>query len=200
MKTRSKYSTITLGNNSSLHIAYFSDNTPLLTNCDILTHQEQVTYNLRGGDKRKEEYLLVRWLAKEAVGETILYKDNGAPYILNNRLYISISHCPDAVILMVSSSPCGVDIERIDRNFERAANRFITSQDLPITDKKHQAWYWCTKEAVFKAHSGSIKNILSDIVIEGLKGNKVYSTVDKKSIVTSIIYRDSLIISHTIIK
>ena len=192
------YSSITLSHNASIYIAYFSQNSLLLTNSEVLTTKEAKHYGELKNGKRKEEFLLVRWLAKEVLSSTILYKESGSPYLSNND-EISISHCADAVVIMVSNSPCGVDVENINRNFKKVAKRIVTPNDRPITEDGHLAEYWCTKEAIYKAFDGDINDILSDIVIEDVIGAQIHARVDHMAIIANIIYVDSLIISYTII-
>ena len=196
---RMDYSTITIDCNTKLYIANFSENRVLLEDSSVLTKYELCEYNKFVNNRRKEEYLLVRWLTKEVLNTTILYRDNGAPY-LSTSDKISISHCSDAVVIMVSAFRCGVDVEIVNRDFERAAPRFITSNDRPITDKKQLAEYWCSKEAIYKAYSGDISDILSDIVIVGVEEASVSARVYNKEVKASVIYINTLIISYTTIK
>ena len=81
---------------------------------------------------RRAERLAWRRLLRRVAGEwcKISYNEQGAPCISNSQYrHISVSHCADCVALLLSDKPCGVDIERTERNFERVAAKYITAAE-----------------------------------------------------------------------
>ena len=52
---------------------------------------------------------------------------------------------------MLGDSPCGIDVERVDRNFGRVMSRYMTSAEASLSGQEHwPAVVWCAKEALFK--------------------------------------------------
>lgn len=156
-------------------------------------------------DKRKQEWLAVRLLLKEltasssrqtaatgqvaatgqaietglnikaAVGPTIDYYENGAPYLRDLPLHISISHTTGyaAVIVSPETSP-GIDIEYRSNRAWRLRDKFMSPQEqalltsLPAEQPDHirpsdtttntktskradlATLCWCAKETAYK--------------------------------------------------
>ena len=90
----------------------------------------------------------------------------GEPPTLQDGLgYLSLSHCPDALLLGCSKQPIGVDLERRDRMIpatailnrsygrgERERLQHLRAEDLRQAVLKH----WLIKEASIKWQQGSI--------------------------------------------
>lgn len=108
--------------------------------------------------KRRAERLAWRQLLrKEVESAQIEYLQSGAPIIRNSQFrHISVSHCSDCVAVALSTGPCGVDIERTNRNFARVAERYITSEEQALLATYHTtvelqlAIGWCAKECAYK--------------------------------------------------
>lgn len=80
--------------------------------------------------------------------------------------YHSISHCPAVGVLVLSSHPIGVDVEKTARVELKIVARVSSSQELVITPSP--ASLWCAKEAAFKAlRPYQQPSVISDISIEG---------------------------------
>ena len=77
-----------------------------------------------------------------------------------------MSHCADCVALLLSDKPCGVDVERVERNFERVARKYISDAEregLPVDSPLKMAAVWCAKEALYKMMSREGVDFLRDI-------------------------------------
>lgn len=111
-------------------------------------------------------------------GLRIEYSAAGAPSLKDfPSLNISVSHCRDMVAVAVSHvgptvgsglcrGACGVDIERADRNFERAASRYITAEERTLSsDPRLPAAVWCAKECLFKMRGRKGLDLLRDIAV-----------------------------------
>ena len=107
---------------------------------------------------------MLRSLEPEAVVE---YQPSGKPQILNSQYqHISVSHCRGLVAVALSQRPCGVDVERTDRNFERVKSRYMTEQEhLLSTHKDWAAVVWCAKEALYKLAGREGVDFLRDVII-----------------------------------
>lgn len=93
----------------------------------------------------------------EAEGIIIEYDPQGAPIIKNSQYkHISVSHCRDCVAVLLTMSPCGVDIECRDRRFSAIAERYLTEEEHLIASKANfdrqtfLALAWSAKEALYK--------------------------------------------------
>jgi phosphopantetheinyl transferase len=108
-------------------------------------------------ESRKTEWLAVRVLLKELLGEetVIAYHPNGAPYLPGKELAISISHTKGYVaVLLPDTPPAGIDIEYRANRILNIRSRFLSSEEDSHIDPAHEAdhllIYWCAKEALFK--------------------------------------------------
>ena len=97
----------------------------------------------------------------------VSYLSNGKPEIRNSQYrHISVSHSRDYVAVALSQEPCGVDVERIDRNFERVKSRYMTAAEALLSDDaRWSAVVWCAKEALYKYAGREGVDFLRDIVI-----------------------------------
>ncbi|MDR1160819.1 MAG: 4'-phosphopantetheinyl transferase superfamily protein [Tannerellaceae bacterium] len=108
-------------------------------------------------ESRKTEWLAVRVLLKELLGEetTIAYHPNGAPYLPERALTISISHTKSYVaVLLLDTPPAGIDIEYRANRILKIRRRFLSPEEDSHIDPAHEAdhllIHWCAKEALFK--------------------------------------------------
>lgn len=108
-------------------------------------------------EKRRQEWLASRVLLKELLGREvrIAYHSNGAPYLPDVSLHISISHTKDyAAVLLQSQPSAGIDIEYRSPRVLKIRSRFMNEQEEAGIDYAHEIEYslihWCAKEALFK--------------------------------------------------
>jgi phosphopantetheinyl transferase len=108
-------------------------------------------------EKRKQEWLAARVLLKELLGEEALigYRPNGAPYLPEKNMHISISHTNGyAAVSLNPDSPAGIDIEYRSDRILKVRSRFMSEEEDAAVDPEHEAdhllVYWCVKEALFK--------------------------------------------------
>ena len=83
-------------------------------------------------EKRKQEWLAVRVLLKEILGEEkeIAYHPSGKPFLKDNSLHISFSHTHGYVaVALHPSAEVGVDIEQYGTRVQRVASRFIREDE-----------------------------------------------------------------------
>lgn len=107
--------------------------------------------------KRKKEWLAVRLLL-EAAGCTkhqFRYNQVGQPCIDHPSYQsISISHSSNLVgIFLHSDYTTGLDIENEDRNFARVEAKYLSEAETKLakTIPNGYGWFWCIKEAAYKA-------------------------------------------------
>lgn len=121
---------------------------------------------------RRAERLAWRRTLRRIAGEEceVSYTKQGAPRITNSRFeHISVSHCADCVAVLLAESPCGVDVERTNRNFERVASRYITPKEQALSaDERASAAIWSAKEALYKMQGREGVDFLRDMEIVSL--------------------------------
>lgn len=120
------------------------------------THFTNSNYLRYTSDRRKTEWLATRIMVRELIGDNfkIEYNENNKPLISHNLYkHISISHSEKYVVVNLSTeTENGIDIEKINRNFEAIKKRYLADNELidVETDGSLPCLYWCAKEAVFK--------------------------------------------------
>ncbi len=119
--------------------------------------------------KRRSEYLSWRALVRRELGldAQIAYNEVGAPIITNYPLYISVSHCPERIAVVMSDRRCAVDVEPLGRDFSRVASRCMSEDEQNLSDDPLlPAALWCAKEALYK-YAGEVElDLLRDLHIE----------------------------------
>lgn len=118
---------------------------------------------------RRAERLAWRALVREAAGiePRVEYDAAGAPRLTDiPDMNISVSHCRDMVAAALSHGLCGVDAERLDRNFDRVAPRYLTASERRLScDGRLAAVVWCAKECLFKMQGHEGLDLLRDIEV-----------------------------------
>ena len=82
-----------------------------------LSQSELVRYSKISNKTRKLQYLLAHAIVFDTCGENVIVDKNGVPTIKNG--FVSIAHRDNLVIVAISNSPVGIDIENtsINRDF-----------------------------------------------------------------------------------
>ncbi|MCL2651455.1 MAG: 4'-phosphopantetheinyl transferase superfamily protein [Candidatus Azobacteroides sp.] len=108
-------------------------------------------------ESRKKEWLTVRVLLKEMLGEEkeILYTSTGKPYLSDNSYQISISHTKGFVaIALHPEMGIGIDIEHISPRIHKIRSRFMNEKEEANLDEEHEEvhllLHWSAKESLFK--------------------------------------------------
>lgn len=178
---------------------------PLLSEeqCKEIVRAEDLAFVAQFPAKsRREEILTWRALLYKKLAERVVieYDQNGAPYILGSTLNIGVSHTKGCVAIVISDSPCAVDIENSGRDLSYAATRFITPQENKLLSIPHALTIiWCAKECYYKLCRDTSLNIFTDIVVTSidLQQNRV-TVVDSKGRNTtlSITFYDEYIVVY----
>lgn len=123
--------------------------------------------------KRRLEYLASRCALNELVGseQHVCYHPNGAPYLANNPLNISISHTGHyALVAIHPTDKVGIDIERIGDKVGRVRHKFLSREELDAIDarseKIHLTILWAAKEAMYKVMDVETVEFTEQIRIE----------------------------------
>ncbi|SHE76898.1 Phosphopantetheinyl transferase [Mariniphaga anaerophila] len=140
-----------------LGIWKFKESDDELLNSFRFSKNEKEEFQRLKHEKRKREYLAVRLLLNEMLGEKteITYNASGRPELQDGLVNISISHSADLAVVVLSDKNIGVDTENIFRKTEQVANRFLSEQEQQNIEASEnpdllRIIYWCAKEAAFK--------------------------------------------------
>lgn len=142
---------------------------------------------------RRREYLTWRAVVRRELGRdtAITYAANGAPQV-GGGAFISVSHSKNIVAVCIGDTPCAVDTEPLDRNFDRVRRRYMTAAEEALSDDvRLAAAVWCAKEALYKLHGREGCDFLRDIRIESVdfgSGSIAGSIHDSGTIELSIEY------------
>lgn len=111
-------------------------------------------------ENRKREWLAVRVLLKDLIGEEkdVSYTSAGKPYLKDNSFCISMSHTKGYVAVVLSKhNSVGIDIEYISPRIRKIASRFMSESETAGISKEyediHLLLHWSAKESLFKALS-----------------------------------------------
>ena len=106
-----------------------------------------------GSDERRREFLSWRAVVRQALGREvqIAYNELGAPILVGRAEHISVSHTRDLLVVALSKDRVGVDIERLDRRYQRILAKYLTAEEQQLSaDPRFPAAAWCAKEAIYK--------------------------------------------------
>ncbi len=109
-------------------------------------------------EKRKREWLAVRILLKELLGEEkeVEYDASGKPFLKDSSYHISISHTTGFVAVILNPNHrVGIDIEQITDKVVGIRSRFLSQEENNHISKEeeliHLILHWSAKETMFKA-------------------------------------------------
>ena len=127
-----------------------------LTEMATLSKEDEKKLSSFRLDSRKKEWLAVRILIKELLGESrqIYYKSSGAPYFKGSNMEIGISHTMGYAGIALATFPVSLDMEKATPRIERVFERFVNDNEKEfIPPEKKPEYYnliWCAKETLFK--------------------------------------------------
>lgn len=119
-------------------------------------------------DVRRAEFLSWRALLSEHMGRVveIEYDNIGAPRVVGGDVHIGVSHTTNRVAVVVSNTPCAVDIEHCDRDLQRISARFLTVQERQLAvDNPTLVAIWCSRECYYKLRHDKSLSLLTDISV-----------------------------------
>ena len=115
-------------------------------------------------EERRIQHLAVRLLFSlmmpEANMKDLVMADNGKPYLKGVPFHFSFSHCKGYAACAVSDHyPVGIDIEIIHPRIAKVAHKFLNDAEkamlVNLNDEdalKQLAFFWASKEAMYKKH------------------------------------------------
>ncbi len=185
-----------------------------LNGADLLPPSDIAYIESVTAQRRRDEIRAWRWLLRQTLLEMgykedsrkeINYNRYGAPYLAGSQLHFSVSHSRSHVAIIISDKACAIDIESLDRNFDRASARYITNAERDILASAniettlHLPLAWSTKETLYKLSGHNSLDLLSDLRIVGASANTIigeildsepttmsWQTTDRHMVVTTL--------------
>lgn len=151
--------------------------------------------------KRRIEWMLPRYLL-HLLGfdwEGCYLKDEyGKPYLSNSDMHLSISHSASMFALIISTMPCGIDIQIKTSKIERIQHKFTTDQEVDNIDKKDTlsrlSFVWSAKEAIYKGYGRKQVRFIEDIRISSLMSGSI---LDQHYLLSHQQHGDYLLVTAT---
>ena len=145
---------------------------PVYLCCDTLITASDVASASRfQNDKRRREHLAWRRVVRNELGRGVVidYNEVGAPIVDIPNTYISVAHGGERVAVAIADERVGVDIENLDRNYERVKSRFMSPAEEALSSMEEwPAMVWTAKEAIYKLYGKREVDLTEDIHIIGL--------------------------------
>lgn len=145
---------------------------PVYLCCDALITASDVASASRfQNDSRRREHLAWRRIVRHELGRKVMidYNEVGAPVVDVPNTYISVAHGGEMVAVAIANERVGVDIESLDRNFDRIQSRYMTAAEIALTASEDwAARVWAAKEAIYKLYGRREVDLTEDIRISGL--------------------------------
>lgn len=170
--------------------------------CDrLVTAQDVASASRFQNDKRRREHLAWRRIVREELGTNVAidYNAVGAPTVDTPNTYISVSHGADMVAVAIADEAVGVDIEALERNFDRVKSRYMSDVESALDDNHDwAAMVWCAKEAIYKLYGRREVDLMDDIHITAYNPEtmELHATVGN---VDNIVVKISLVGSRAVV-
>ena len=109
-----------------------------------------------------------RWALSDSALR-VAYAPSGEPLFEGLKGSISVTHSRRYVALARAwEGRCGIDIEQLDRNYERIEDKYISATEKALAtahDERFRAVVWCAKEAAYKCLGQSGVDFRRDLLI-----------------------------------
>lgn len=141
----------------------------------ILSEWELQYLNNITHPKRKLTWLASRYLLKLLLNTTefveLLFDEHGKPYVNNENIFVSISHCDTYAAAMISRQcEVGIDIESTDRDIRIIQHKFLSQAELDNIGnervKENLMVYWGAKEVIYKMYGKRKLEFKDDMYIK----------------------------------
>jgi len=142
----------------------------------VLDSDEKKKYKGFSSNSRKLEFLSVRALLSELIGNDakIVYNKNNKPFLKDGSRFISISHSYKlTAILLSTNEKVGIDLEYMSTNIAAIAFKFLNRKEKVAKEQEERRYHlyihWCAKEALYKICDKEGISIKKNITIEPFK-------------------------------
>ena len=129
---------------------------------------------------RQREWLAVRALLQQTPykGSVLCYSDSGKPCFADGCRFLSISHTDEYVVVVVSNTPVGIDVETKNRNAYAVMKSFLQPREIEYVmacdiPADEALLLWSAKEAAFKLASDKVAVLKEICMVPQNGGYKV---------------------------
>ena len=142
-----------------------------------LLSEEERAYASQLSDARRREWTAwratlrsqaERWALSDSALR-VAYAPSGEPLFEGLKGSISVTHSRRYVALARAwEGRCGIDIEQLDRNYERIEDKYISATEKALAtahDERFRAVVWCAKEVAYKCLGQSGVDFRRDLLI-----------------------------------
>ena len=142
-----------------------------------LLSEDERAYASQLSDARRREWTVwraalrsqaERWALSDSALR-VAYAPSGEPLFEGLEGSISVTHSRRYVALARAwEGRCGIDIEQLDRNYERIEDKYISATEKESEaahDERFRAVVWCAKEAAYKCLGQSGVDFRRDLLI-----------------------------------
>lgn len=133
-----------------------------------VTDEEWAESERFGSEQRRSEWLTWHAVVHRVLGREakVRYNEVGAPYVEGSKIHFSVSHSKSLLAVLFSEHRCGVDVERLDRRFDRILSKYLTPEEQRLgCDARFMAAAWSAKEALYKYVGEKGLSLFDDIRI-----------------------------------
>ena len=155
---------------TQLGIWHITETAEELLNSFVLTVAEEAELAGIKSPKTRLQWLGSRRLVRHLCGCGLVKDQYGKPHLEGRDEHVSISHTKGYAAVIISNKPVGIDINRLDKNIENIAHKFINDAEaecLPEGPGKsvYIHLFWAAKEAMYKLYGKKEIEFLTDLVI-----------------------------------
>lgn len=156
-----------------------------------LSDKEKEHYNSITSEKRKQEFLSVRYALKQLLNKdtSLVYDESGKPFLTDNSFQVSVSHSGRWLALIVHpDKKVGIDIEiRVEKTI-RLAPRFLNEEEQKYLHEQQIALAWGAKESLFKILGTSAVDFSNQLRVLPFEFSEEDGIFQTEHTVTGIIY------------
>ena len=105
-------------------------------------------------EKLRQKQCVAHTLDGWGIEGNVVYDAYGKPHLSKGSMGISISHSFQYLVIGVGiEQKLGIDLEKIDRPFEKLAHKFVTDKEMEwVKGTEDLALIWSAKEALYKVY------------------------------------------------
>lgn len=141
-----------------------------------LSDNERIEYENIQSEKRKFEFLGIRFACRELTGKNadLVYDKNGKPHFSIQKLNISISHSKNLFAVIIHPiRNVGIDIEQNTDKIQKVYHRFLSEKEQKtfgnVINIRALQVVWSAKEALYKIIGHEAVDFAKQLEIENFE-------------------------------
>lgn len=143
-----------------------------------LLESEKIEFGEFVHPKKRLEFLGARTLLAFVAQNTgfsyrgISKNETGKPFLIENTMEISISHClPWVGVVLHPNKAVGIDIERPQEKLEKVAPRVFSETEIHFSKNNLDliTKIWCTKEVLYKIYAQGGNTFKTDFLVHNFQ-------------------------------